>query len=342
MTPDITRAKSIHLVLDTAVPIVAAYPEVVAVWAEPVLMPHDPAPHWEGRYEVADGRSVYLFGDSVAEVSLRRATGATASYPGAIRFEAREVADWPAMKAEMAAQLRRHTDEEIAWWFGTKNEAWSGRLERLQRYPDAYGKEEAITRGLFLTREMLDGAPVATTSTPWRKIDENETHSHWQCTNDKGDTCDTWQSLGSPLSAVDPDKAVSIRIKLGRRGFELQPRADATRGYSGDYEPRDEAHGDSRPDRYVEARVVNDIYGLPLKERLGYIETMAGNGQLNPERANGLRREFEVEVAQNQQALDRERKIAALGVALRQKVEPRYPSEARSERSYEKHNPRFR
>lgn len=87
----VARVRAIHAVLDAAA-------LIVAVWAEPTT-----PTHWEARYELGDGQSGYVARSFLDGVRAGKISGHKAqTNPGAIRFEAREAAEWPAVKAEMA------------------------------------------------------------------------------------------------------------------------------------------------------------------------------------------------------------------------------------------------
>lgn len=150
----IARTKSIHAVLDAAAPIVARNPSVVAVWVENTYQDQR-----EPRYEFANGDSVYGDEDVVMLVSSGLRTGRADTYPGAIRFEAREVGNWPTMKEEMAIKLTRCPRQQFVFWNSVLNvvDDW-GICSVEQSIDSAASNSQArdnVARGLFMTREML-------------------------------------------------------------------------------------------------------------------------------------------------------------------------------------------
>jgi hypothetical protein len=116
----LSRSRGIHAVLDEALPTVLAHPQVVAVYAENVR-----GPHWEARYEVANGSSTYVW--KAVEAMVAGVYGGTATtYPGAVRLEREVVVGWQRTKTMLREALRASGAEvaaltRVGLWVGSWN-----------------------------------------------------------------------------------------------------------------------------------------------------------------------------------------------------------------------------
>lgn len=311
LTTDQVRA--IHSVLDTTTPVVAAHPEVVAVWAE-----NTSEGSREARYELVGGGSTYLTGQLSKVLEPCQAHNA-ATYPGAIRFTAREVANWPTMKAEMRALLSEdRTGCDVAWWDPSRNKPWrTSRGMGDMRALDEYGYGEALARGLCFTRDMLDPSH-ATTSEPTVTVSGTDTGRHMI------------RVVVTPgYSAADhyvKSRQVAIPWTIPT-GAAVCAVCDSP------------CHVKNSGDLFT----AEDGDDYPLCDTC-----WAGNDGEDWDDATSqriLRSQSldDKQIAAMQLRQDeRAKKVAKLAETLRQKVEARYPHEGRSERVYDGQNPRFR